>query len=535
MMEDGFCNDGDNGVDGSSNDNCDIYDRDDAGNSIKMVTNDIVDARSCVDNNNVKIVCSEEDKKIHGIIRPRPTFKVAVSSTIATSANQHESEEKIRENTNIMTDDSDDDDDVNIIIQQSRVNASYTSYMDELVKEDLELNVEIKSLFAKSLHDRTLNNNKPIVTLFVQDTVIPIDVDCVISSRLSTLVWGTELPYKKYELKNVDCFDDMLLKYKNTMMRNDDACEDSDKFIAFFATIYENMQKNGHYFADQRSVQREQRRANSGVVDDSNHNNNCLGTRSKKLHFFHKFAVIVLKNGHFVDAAIHGFRSSVTAVIKKYKPERIYCIGGTADTIDAFLKFKHQPFYSELYNNVRYIGNKLIRNQTSIMFCPVNMKFCAFCRATDTILTYFTNLRQHRTLPVDDAVLKIPRHRSCCRKTLSLSRPQTERSKDDRADVIDKIDSSSGDDDDESNRGRNKQSDDRRRNHDQRHHHRRRQQQRPQRFPRLSTLVDEFKIPTKLPYRVLNSRPQMRCEKYRRLGSKRVRPTNNGTYVVGKM
>lgn len=385
--------------------------------------------------------------------------------------NDNDDDDGDKDDDEAEEDDDDDDDGINIIIQNNSMSDNYDQYMNDIIHEDLELNVEIKKLINENAqqHQQLNYSDRPVITLYAQETTIPISVDTVISSRLSDHVWGTEHPYKQFVLKNKDCFNVMLRKYHHAMNESNEL-SDGDEYVAFFATIYENMQKNNSIM-DQRAVM----------------TSSSIQNRFKNLHFFNKFAVIVLRQGKFVDAAVHGHYSSITHVLKRYNPTRIYCVGSELDTIDAFLKFKHQPFYGELGGTrVRYIGRSLIHNRTSVMFCPLNLRFCAFCRAIDTILTYYTNLRQHRLIP------------TVISNMYQMGQQQ------------------------------------------QQQRRQRRQQRRPKDSgkltfrPRLRQLIECFKIPHCIPYRVLNYKSRMNCIKHKRLSHRARRSSySTNSYVIG--
>lgn len=359
-------------------------------------------------------------------------------------------------------DDDGEDDGINIIINNNLMSDNYNSYVNDVIQEDLELNIEIKKLINESVKQRGYYD-RAVVTLYAQDTTIPISTDTVISSRLVNHVWGTEYPYKQFDLKNSECFNAMLQKYRCAM---NELSLDGDDYVAFFATIYENMQKN-----------------NNGVDQRTSSTNTALmQNRCKNLHFFKKFAIIVLRHGKFVDAAIHGRYSNITDVLKKYKPTRVYCSGSEHDTIDAFLKFKYQPFYNELSGRVRYIGTTLIRNQTSVMFCSQNLRFCAFCRAIDTILTYYTNLQQQRLIPtiISDNYKQQQQQQPRQWRLLEKNKRKPQGTR--RAQNL--------------SRGR---------------------QEATRSLPGLRQLVESFKIPCRIPYYLLNNKPRMRFIKHKRL------------------
>lgn len=399
------------------------------------------------------LFCTDDDKNIIKLNKVDGTDSIVSATESVVDETEYE-----------------DDDDVNIIINNGLMSDNYTNFMNDFIREDLELNIEVKKLILDNIEQYNKQQyGKAIITLYAQDTVIPVTEDAIISSRLTNHVWGTECPYKKFNLKNHECFDYMLNKYRRTMNEISISCNDGsdpDSYEAFFAAIYENMSKPINT-VDRRTASR------------CSENNRT----ARNFHFFKRFAIIVLKNGTFVDAAIHGYYSSVTDVLKRYKPKRVYCAGNENDTIDAFLKFKHQPFYSELNGkNLHYIGNSLIRNQTSVMFCPQNLKFCAFCRAIDTVLTYYANMKQYRIVPF---------MRDGLNSTITTNEDTTSRTV-----------------------------------------QRRRQQQRYKNrnaglsIPYISQIVENLHSPRYIPFRVLNYKNRMRCEKNKRF-------RHNGTIDVG--
>ncbi|MGI4816401.1 MAG: hypothetical protein ACRYE7_00175 [Janthinobacterium lividum] len=317
-------------------------------------------------------------------------------------------------------DDDDDDDSVNIIIAKHGMDDSaYHDFIDSSVDHDSALNNEIKTLVSDIVHRNinVQNNQENTVTIFAQQTPIPIPMDTVISPLLAAHVWGLERNYQKFIMRHHESFNKLIVNYMKPTSQTLNQ-PDFGTTVAFFSAVYENLSKTTTTITNNK---------NTGLQKFENNTNNNASAKfellaeygnggpeegeisenmpqwkqfTKQNLFFKDFSVIIIRNGEFIDAAIHGKYGSVTAVLKKYDPKIIYCIGNERDPIDAFINYKYQPFYSALKSRVRYITGSLFRSNSTLMFCPNNAKYCSFCRCVDTILTHYITVNINKIIPI---------------------------------------------------------------------------------------------------------------------------------------
>jgi len=323
--------------------------------------------------------------------------------------------------TEIISSD-DEDDDVNIIIGKHGMgDDTYQDFIDSHLDKESALNNEIKILVSEIVHRNInmRNNQENTVTIFAQQTPIPIPIDTVISPQLSTHVWGLEHNYKKFNIRHSESFNKLVNNYMKPVNRTSNH-SDFGKTIAFFSAVYENLSKSTTTLTNRgqnkTNLPRFQKNTNGASVESAmsvEHTDADLeegeipGNRSQgkrlinKNLFFKDFSVIILHDGEFIDAAIHGKYSSISEVLKKYDPTVIYCMGNERDPINAFVNYKYQPFYSALRSRIRYVTGSLFRSNSTLMFCPQNAKFCSFCRCIDTILTHYININITNIIPLE--------------------------------------------------------------------------------------------------------------------------------------
>jgi len=323
--------------------------------------------------------------------------------------------------TEIISSD-DEDDDVNIIIGKHGVgDDSYQDFIDSYLDKDSALNNEIKILVSEIVHRNInmRNYQENTVTIFAQQTPIPIPIDTAISPQLSAHVWGLEHNYKKFNIRHSESFNKLVNNYMKPVNRTSNH-SDFGKTIAFFSAVYENLSKSTTTLTNRGqnkiNLPRFQKNTNGASVESAmsvEHTDADLeegeisGNESQwkqlinKNLFFKDFSVIILHDGEFIDAAIHGKYSSISEVLKKYDPTVIYCMGNERDPINAFVNYKYQPFYSVLRSRIRYVTGSLFRSNSTLMFCPQNAKFCSFCRCIDTILTHYININITNIIPLE--------------------------------------------------------------------------------------------------------------------------------------
>lgn len=297
--------------------------------------------------------------------------------------------------TGAEDDDDDDDDSVNIIIDDeslknkamlyssvcSKTNKLTKAEHDHLFSNEISLHSEIQTL-ARSLFDKkqcktndndaansaaTNNNNK--IVIVAENIPIPISANTELSTRLREHIWGVETyNYKPFELRQRDLFNTVIRE-----MVKDKKYPDYGEYVAFFAAIYNKF---------------------SSTTPQNRHKHNTANRQStstgpKPLLFYHEFTLMILRNGEFVDAAIHSMHNSVNGLIEKYKPTKIFCIGHEGDPLSDFINYKWQPFHATLRDRITYIGDRFTNTPNKIVFCSRNSIYCSFCRCVDTIFSYY--------------------------------------------------------------------------------------------------------------------------------------------------
>jgi len=323
-------------------------------------------------------------------------------------------------NCEIISSDDDEAGDVNIIIGKHGMgDDSYQDCIDSRLDKDSALNNEIKILVSEIVHRNIniRNNQENTVMIFAQQTPIPMPMDTVISPQLTAHVWGLEHNYKKFNIRHSESFNRLVKNYMKPVNRTP-THPDFGKTIAFFSAVYENLSKSTTTLTNrcQNNVQRFRKNTNGASVESAlsvehadadleegeiSENKSQWQQIINKNLFFKDFSVIILHDGEFIDAAIHGKYSSISEVLKKYNPTIIYCMGNERDPINAFVNYKYQPFYSALRSRIRYVTGTLFRSSSTLMFCPQNANFCSFCRCIDTILTHYININITNIIPLE--------------------------------------------------------------------------------------------------------------------------------------
>lgn len=209
--------------------------------------------------------------------------------------------------------------------------------------------------------------------------IIPIlDNSIPISDHLRSLIWKNEVPYKPYIMKNPELFENLIKIIDFTKQQH------LGEYIAFFAAKYHTITRDVW-----------QNNYNTGNFEQKFYKSLC-----KNLYFYNDFSVIILKDGKFIDAAIHGVYSNVNRVIEKYNPKVVFCLGTTDSALSTFMNYPYQPFYQSLYHRIVYVSGHVQDTIGKILFCIQNKMFCSFCRCIDTIVTYYKRLRISAILPL---------------------------------------------------------------------------------------------------------------------------------------
>lgn len=290
-------------------------------------------------------------------------------------------------NEGVSDDDDDEDDGINIVIGETQLSKmEHFQFHDynimKSLTNDVETTEELKQLMEKSLNANSANVIP--ITIIYDEIIIPIlDHSQPISDHLRCLVWKNEVSYRRYFMKNNSLFEKLI----ETIAANNKT--NIGEYVAFFAAKYQKMK---------RDIWKTNHNNNHYTNGDFNQQDN--NSMYKNLYFYNEFSIIVLKDGKFVDAAIHGLYSSINSVINKYKPKKIYCYGTENSAIGAFIRYPYQPFYESLHTRVQFVAGRMQNEMAKIMFCHQNKMFCAFCRCIDTIITYYKQLKLQDLMPI---------------------------------------------------------------------------------------------------------------------------------------
>ncbi|CAH0393276.1 unnamed protein product [Bemisia tabaci] len=262
-------------------------------------------------------------------------------------------------------------------------NDNFFAQRNCLDRNDIELNHEIKSLIHAA---STLKTHRTIF-IIVHDSVIPVAYDMKISSRLAHSVWAIEKLYDHYEFPNMDILNEQLLSEESSI-------------VAYFHARYMKLNVDSHGPINSRITSSSRKRTINarylmqGTDDLAKKRNFTYETVTGR--FYYDFTLIIVRNGKIAECAIHGVRSNILELVKKYDPKKIYCDYKEGDSLHTFLNYPYQPLYEALRDRMvplhlvslmNGINQPHVRNR-ELPFCDRRDPLCSFCRCLCLLRTH---------------------------------------------------------------------------------------------------------------------------------------------------
>lgn len=227
---------------------------------------------------------------------------------------------------------------------------------------DLELLTEVKSLITMSLYPRITKT----ITISLYDQLIMVPTDVIISSRLSQLIWKTPLEYKPLPLpfmSHCNAQIDLVRKICKDLETYPDGVPISETVMVFAATY------------------------------DRPNNGQPTRTKSANIYLYQDFAAVIIKNGYVIEHAIHGYASNINGMILTHKPIRIYYNASVGDSLDTFLNYRYQPFYTAMNGLLTPLRmSRSFDFCRAIVFCARHRLFCALCTTMRDTYNIFMNI-----------------------------------------------------------------------------------------------------------------------------------------------
>ncbi|XP_025205859.1 uncharacterized protein LOC112602137 isoform X2 [Melanaphis sacchari] len=311
-------------------------------------------------------------------------------------------------------DDSSDDDtnSVNVIINDWR---PPEHELDDLLdandfhdeKEFINLPTqEVNQLVLKNIEKTRSNSPRRYILIYVNGITIPVAVENTkLSAAIQYNIWyPPKCTRTDYKMIAVDSFNKKMMNMysqfvENTNRKCDDGCRNGE-YVGYFAAMYDNavngnISSSNHLSKDPNGcgdcmeicVENEFYNPSDSRVEK-------IGQSSKykdsKLYFFKEFSLIIMKNGQFVNASIHGLVNSIEDLLDRYNVKTVYVNCDPGTSLDTFLSYKHQPFYRALHSRkLVYLIGYLKYNIGTLPYCSRNNAYCSFCRCINTITKHY--------------------------------------------------------------------------------------------------------------------------------------------------
>lgn len=327
-------------------------------------------------------------------------------------------------------DDDDYEDNINVSIRNPSIDEIKAFYKDQempYINQDIQLQSEINELIRKSIQPKT----HKLITAMYQKRLITIESAQVISPRLTNVLWGAPLPYMVPMRPNPF---EILTSYFKKMQRECGNCEQTgtycngrwpvDETFGIIAAVYskttttintlpsllrqQQQQMQQHQQLNSRLLQQQQlehamskmamnnplnglpqpSRLRTNKSPNGNTVNGAVAVKSTPLYRYYDFTLLIVRNGEVLNYAIHGHHSNFTSLINEYQPRQVFCNAAAGDSLDTFLRYEYQPFYSALSGRLRLLKLNLIPLWNYISFCSRRDSFCSFCQALRYLNTF---------------------------------------------------------------------------------------------------------------------------------------------------
>ncbi|UDM55431.1 gp78-like protein [Phenacoccus solenopsis nudivirus] len=306
----------------------------------------------------------------------------------------------------------------------------------------INLNDELNSLLTQSCEARWTNESK-IVLVKCYGVLIPINAETtILSNPMQDCIWGTARKRESFHINSIRTFNDYTRKLYNQAKMNTNT---GDEYVAYFAAMYSNeinrniQQHNHHHHNYGYDVGESATMSSSSLQlpefvfrDHENHmtipidasmeyvkpqndaitvpwSANALFTQqhqsasssppmtttsmttNNKLYFYKEFAVIIMRNGCFRDAAIHGKRNNIASILDEYDVKTVYVNCDVGSSLDVFISYPYQPFYETLHKRkIVYLRGTLKSTVKTLPYCPNANIYCSLCRCINTAHKHYT-------------------------------------------------------------------------------------------------------------------------------------------------
>lgn len=324
--------------------------------------------------------------------------------------------------------DEDDDyeDNINVSIRNPSIDEIKAFYKDQempYINQDIQLQSEINEIIRKSIQPKT----HKLITAMYQKRLITIESTQVISPRLTNVLWGPPLPYMAPMRPNPL---EILTSYFKKMQRECGNCEQTgtycngrwpvDETFGIIAAVYSKTTTTINTLPSLlRQQQQQQQQQSSNILqqqqlehamsklamnnplndlpqprrvrnnkNNGNMVNGAIAVKSTPLYRYYDFTLLIVRNGEVLNYAIHGHHSNFASLINEYQPRQVFCNAIAGDSLDTFLRYEYQPFYSALSGRLRLLKLNLIPLCNYISFCYRRDSFCSFCQALRYLNTF---------------------------------------------------------------------------------------------------------------------------------------------------
>lgn len=321
-------------------------------------------------------------------------------------------------------DDDDYEDNINVSIRNPSIDEIKAFYKDQempYINQDIQLQSEINDIIRKSIQPKT----HKLITAMYQKRLITLESTQVISPRLTNVLWGAPLPYMAPMRPNPF---EILTSYFKKMQHECGNCEQTgtycngrwpvDETFGIIAAVYskttttintlpsllrqQQQQQSSNLVQQQQLEHAMSKMAMNNPLNDlpqprrmraNNNNSNstvngAVAVKSTPLYRYYDFTLLIVRNGEVLNYAIHGHHSNFASLINEYQPRQVFCNAIAGDSLDTFLRYEYQPFYSALSGRLRLLKLNLIPLCNYISFCSRRDSFCSFCQALRYLNTF---------------------------------------------------------------------------------------------------------------------------------------------------
>lgn len=220
---------------------------------------------------------------------------------------------------------------------------------------DVQLESELNRLVAVTMRPGNLSR---CIAAECGNTPLLIPHQMAISARMASALWGFARSYEAATLQYGDCF----MQQIGLGSWYADGYPVAGTTVAVFGSKY---QRSSFLSAGPAG--------STGPVVNS-------------VYRHVDFAVIILRNGAIVDHAIHKRYSNVSACLARHCPDRVYYNARLGDSLDLFMRYEYQPFYTALAGRLCPLVLPHYPDcPVTVSLCKTFDFMCAFCQCLRNI------------------------------------------------------------------------------------------------------------------------------------------------------